>query len=178
MAETEDELWYPTVSDVRAIHDDVIAEHPDSEPGVRDVEQLQFVIDYIETGHFGEVPETVHEKAFHLMRLLAANHYFVDGNKRTALNSTVVFYATNRYRLEYGDDVRSMLKLLSVREELLDEEATTDYLSAQTERSALVESVPTFEGEVVEDAREETVREIAKRDRDAHRDIYDALADE
>lgn len=128
-----DPFWYPTVEDILVIHDDIVEEDEDSEPGVRDPDQIQYAIDHIQHGHFGAGPETIHEKAFHLMRLLAANHWFVDGNKRTALNSTAMFYTFNGYDLDYGEDLRSMLKLLSVREELIDEEVAVEYLSEQTE---------------------------------------------
>lgn len=128
----EDPFWYPTVDDILTIHDDIIEEDEDSEPGIRNPDQIQYAIDHVKHGHFGAGPETVHGKAFHLMRLLAANHWFVDGNKRTALNSTELFYMFNGYGLDYGEDLRSMLKLLSVREELIDEEVAVEYLADQT----------------------------------------------
>lgn len=122
------ECWYPSVDDILLIHDDVIAEDDEASPGVRDADRIEFAIEYIEHGHFGEVPETIHEKAFHLMRLLASNHWFVDGNKRTALNATELFYLVNGYELEYGEDVRSILKLFSVRESLIDTDVGSEYL--------------------------------------------------
>lgn len=128
----ESDFWYPTVEDIVALHDQVTESNPDSEPGVREPDQIQFAIDYISEGYFGQAPETVHEKAFHLMRLIAANHWFVDGNKRTALNTTNVFYAFNGYHLSYGDDLRAMLKLFSVRESLIDQEEGIEYLEQQT----------------------------------------------
>lgn len=81
---------------------------------------------------FGEKPETIHEKAFGLMRLIVSNHWFVDGNKRTALNTTNMFYLFNGYELDYGEDLRAMLKLLAVREEIVDRDVATDYLADQT----------------------------------------------
>lgn len=66
------------------------------------------------------------------MRLIASNHWFVDGNKRTALNTTNLFYLLNGYKLEYGDDLRAMLKLLAVKENLIDRSVATDYLADQT----------------------------------------------
>ena len=110
----------------------IIAEDDDASPGVHDADRIEFAITYISEGHFGEVPETIHEKAFHLMRLLASNHWFVDGNKRTALNATELFYLVNGYELEYGEDIRSMLKLFSVRESLIDPTAGPAYLADQT----------------------------------------------
>lgn len=151
MAESNDEFWYPTVEEIVAIHDSIIEENQDSEPGIRNREQIEFVIDYIEHGHFGNVPNTVHEKAFHLMRLLASNHWFVDGNKRTALNTTIVFYAMNGYRLGYGEDVRSMLKLFSVREDLLNESATINYLNERTRELQHTELVEVFENKTLPD---------------------------
>jgi death-on-curing protein len=71
---------------------------------------VEFALNYIEKGSFDTVPETIHEKAFHLLRLLVANHPFVDANKRTALNTAVVFYFLNGYRFEYDDEIRSILK--------------------------------------------------------------------
>jgi death-on-curing protein len=67
-----------------------------------------------------------------MMRLLASNHWFADGNKRTALNTTELFYLVNGYELDYGEDIRSMLKLFSVRETLIDQEAGPEYLKDQT----------------------------------------------
>lgn len=135
MATPDDEFWYPTLKDVLAIHDDIITEDPDGEPGVENRERIQFALDYVEHGYLGEVPETVHEKAFHMMRLLAANHWFVDGNKRTALNTTEVFYLFNGYEFNYGEDIRSMLKLLAVREDLIEPAVATEFFSEKTTRN-------------------------------------------
>lgn len=66
------------------------------------------------------------------MRLIASNHWFVDGNKRTALNVTELFYLVNGYDLEYGDDFRSLLKLFSVREDLVDRETGPEYFRDRT----------------------------------------------
>ncbi|WP_115864840.1 type II toxin-antitoxin system death-on-curing family toxin [Halorussus litoreus] len=151
MEHSDDEIHYPTVGDVVSIHDNIIEEEPDSEPGIEDEDRIEFVLEYIEHGHFGSVPRTIHEKAFHLMRLLAANHLFVDGNKRTALNTTVVFYALNGVRLEYGEDVRSILKLFSVREDLLDQTATVDYLSERTNYLESTELVDVFDNRTLLD---------------------------
>ena len=114
-----DDFWYPSKNVILGIHEQVIEEDDDSEPGIRSPDQVQFAVTYIEEGHFGQLPETIHEKAFHLMRLIAANHWFVDGNKRTALNTTVLFYYANGYVFETGDDLRAMVKLFSVREDLV-----------------------------------------------------------
>ena len=47
---------------------------------------------------------SVHDKAVQLMRLLVADHPFVDGNERTALRTVGVFYMLTRYAFEEGDE--------------------------------------------------------------------------
>ncbi|AXR82012.1 prophage maintenance system killer protein [Natrarchaeobaculum sulfurireducens] len=105
-----DSLWYPSVGDVLAIHDDIVSEYSDTHVGVQNRGDIEFVLNYIERGSFGTSPETIHEKAFHLIRLLVANHPFVDANKRTALNTAVVFYFLNGYRFAYDAEIRTILK--------------------------------------------------------------------
>lgn len=100
-------IWYPSVEDVLAIHDDIVAEYAETHAGVRSRGNIEFALDYIEGESGATAPETIHEKAFHILRLLVANHPFVDANKRTALNTTAVFYFLNGYRLEYDDEIRS-----------------------------------------------------------------------
>lgn len=84
-------------------------------------------------GSFGSAPETIHKKSYHLLRLLVANHPFVDANKRTALNTTVVFYFLNGYRFEYDDEIRTILKQFGTDEAAVDEKETIEYLRCHTE---------------------------------------------
>lgn len=125
-------FWYPTVEEIIEIHDAIITEDPDGQPGIEAEDRIQFAIDHVKFGSMGERPETIHEKAFTLLRLIASNHWFVDGNKRTALNTTNLFYLFNGYELDYGEDLRAMLKLLAVRETIIDRSAATTYLADRT----------------------------------------------
>jgi death-on-curing family protein len=127
-------VWYPSVADVVSIHDNIVTEYTDTYAGIQDRGDIEFALNYIEDGHFGTSPETIHEKAFHLMRLLVANHPFVDGNKRTALNTTVVFYFLNGYRFVYDVEIRTILKRLGTDEQAVDEEETISYLRSHTEQ--------------------------------------------
>ncbi|MFC5278099.1 type II toxin-antitoxin system death-on-curing family toxin [Halorubrum rubrum] len=145
-----DSLWYPSVEDVIAIHGDVVAEYLDTPAGVRNRGDIEFAVNYIEEGSFGSAPDTIHEKAYHLLRLLVATHPFVDANKRTALNVTVVFYFLNRYRFKYDNEIRTILKRFGTDEVAVDEEDTTEYLRSHTEELDLA-------GEI-EERREELVR--------------------
>lgn len=136
-----DPLWYPSVEDVLAIHEDIVAEHPDTPSGVRDRGDVEFALNYIEEGHFDSAPESIHEKAYHLLRLLVANHPFVDANKRTALNTVAVFYFLNGYRFAYDEEIRTLLKQFGTDERTVDEPDVVEYLRTHTEELDLAAEV-------------------------------------
>lgn len=104
------DITYPSAADILAIHERIVCEDPSTSAGVRKREAVESALVYVSEGYFGECPETVHEKATHLMRLLVADHPFVDGNKRTALNTTATFYAMNGYYFDYGAEIKDVLK--------------------------------------------------------------------
>lgn len=135
--EVHDEPLYPTVEEIIEIHGDIIEDDPNAEPGLKHRGDIEYAIEYIEHGHFGEGPQTIHEKAYQLMRLIAANHPFVDGNKRTALASTVYFYFWNGYDLAYQEELEAMLILISIREDFIDPEVAIEYLKSITEEIEL-----------------------------------------
>lgn len=119
-------MEYPAPDDVHAIHRAIVESDANTEPGVRKPAAVESALLYISEGYFGRVPETVHEKAVHLMRLLATDHPYVDGNKRTALNTTAVLYAINGYYFDYSDDIRKLLKQFAVDAETVDIDSTID----------------------------------------------------
>jgi len=123
----------PSVEDVLVIHEDIAVEYPDTPSGVRDQGDVEFALNYIEEGHFGAAPESIHEKAYHLLWLLVANHPFVDANKRTALNTVTVFYFLNGYRFAYDDEIRTILKQFGTDERTVNEPAVVEYLHTHTE---------------------------------------------
>jgi len=145
-----DSLWYPSVEDVIAIHDDIVSEYPDTPSGVQNRGDIEFALNYIEGGSFGSGPETIHEQSYHLLRLLVANHPFVDANKRTALNTTVVFYFLNGYRIEYDDEIRTILKRFGVDEATVDEEETVEYLRSHTEKLDLAGEIEEWRDDLIQ----------------------------
>lgn len=136
-----DSFWYPSVDDVLAIHAEIVSEYADTHDGVQNRGDVEFALEYIENGSFGAVPETIHEKTFHLLRLLVANHPFVDANKRTALNTTVVFYFLNGYRFTYDDEIRAILKRFGTDQLSVDETETIEYLRSRTEEIELADEI-------------------------------------
>ena len=134
---------------VLAIHDDIVAEYPETPEGVKNPGDIEFALQYIEQGSFGVAPKTIHEKAFHLLRLLVANHPFVDANKRTALNTTYVFYYLNGYRFEYDNDIRTILKQFGIDETNVDEAATIAYLESHTAEHDLADEIERWREDLI-----------------------------
>lgn len=131
-----EDVTYPSVDLVLELHEQVVAEGERTEPGVRSTEPVASALQRISEGFFGEVPETIHEKAAYLMRFLVADHPFVDGNKRTALRTVVVFYMLNGYTFEYGDEVRALLHRFATDESQVDIETVVIYFRACARRNS------------------------------------------
>jgi death-on-curing protein len=123
------DIEYPTVDTVLVLHETIIEGDARSEPGVRNEGDIEYALQHIEHGSFGERPGSLHETAFQLFRLLVSNHPFVDGNKRTALQSTVVLYEQNGHELRYGADMESFVRLLALDERLVRPAPAAEYLS-------------------------------------------------
>ena len=125
-----EDLVYPSVQDILDIHEQIVEESEVTEAGVRSEKPVESALQYISEGFFGEVPTSIHEKAVQLMRLLVVDHPFVDGNKRTALRTVVVFYVLNGYTFEYGDEVRALLHRFATDEAGVDTETAAIYFQA------------------------------------------------
>ena len=122
------DIEYPTTEDIHSLHDTVVEEDADAEPGVRTPDAVESALVYISEGYFGQVPETIHEKAAHLARLLASEHPYVDGNKRTALAAATYLYNLNGYEFDPDDEeIRSILKQFATDESEADMDAVVAY---------------------------------------------------
>lgn len=156
-----DSLWYPSVEDVLAIHDDIVSEYSDTHSGVANRGNIGFALNYIEEGGFDTAPETIHGKTFHLIRLIVANHPFVDANKRTALNTAVVFYFLNGYRFEYSAEIRTMLKRFATDEATVDEEEVIEYLQSHTEEMDLLGETDDWREELIQYGLEQLTEDLS-----------------
>ena len=89
------EFTFLTLAEIIAIHDNQIESYGGSR-GVRDMNLLQSAIAQPQAS-FGR--EWLHDDIFHMAAAYAyhisQNHPFIDGNKRAALASTLVFLAMN-----------------------------------------------------------------------------------
>lgn len=62
-----DDLTYPSVELILGLYRQVVEEGDATEAGVRSEDTIASALQYVSTGYFGEVPQTLHEKAVHQM---------------------------------------------------------------------------------------------------------------
>lgn len=136
MDEEPKSISYLSAADIRDIHELIVESNAETTAGVSAPGDIEYTVEHIQEGHFGQAPESLHEKAYQLLRLIAANHPFVDGNKRTALMSTRIFYALNGCRFDYDREIKEILKALATDEGAVDEDDVIDYLQEHTETLA------------------------------------------
>lgn len=92
-------MIYLTLEQVLAIHDYQIEKFGGSH-GLRDLGLLESAVMRPQASFGGvDMYQTVFEKAAALMHSLVLNHPFVDGNKRTALASALVFLELNSFQV-------------------------------------------------------------------------------
>ena len=133
MGEDSESISYLSADDIQAIHELIVEASAETTAGVASPGDIEYAVEHVQEGQFGQGPESLHEKAFQLLRLIAANHPFVDGNKRTALMSTRIFYALNGLRFDYDREIKEILKALATDEGSVDPDDVTAYLRAHTE---------------------------------------------
>lgn len=90
--------FYPTIDDVIAVHDRLIATFGGS-LGIRDRGALESALARPQTGYYSDLIQ----EASALWESLSQNHPFLDGNKRVAVTVTAAFLRVNGYRLEFDD---------------------------------------------------------------------------
>jgi death-on-curing protein len=98
-------IKHPTVDAVIAIHSEVLAAHGGS-PGMRSRELLESAIAAPQATMMGTplISDPIEIAASYLF-YLCSNHAFVDGNKRVALATCLVFLSENRSLKDESLDV-------------------------------------------------------------------------
>ena len=122
------DVEYPTADEIHAMHERIVASDEGTEGGVRTPAALESALTYVSEGFFDEVPQSLDEKAAHLMRLIVSDHPYVDGNKRTALAAAAYLYDLNGYDLDVDDEVRTHLRSFATGCEQADVDAVVRYL--------------------------------------------------
>lgn len=122
-------LSHPTVAAVKAIHLEVLAAHGGS-PGLRDEALLESAVAAPQATMLGAplLTDSIEMAAAYLF-YLCRNHPFVDGNKRTALATCLVFLSENGLLPDEELNTGLWVKLtLGVADSRLDREETTAHL--------------------------------------------------
>jgi death-on-curing protein len=123
------ELKHPTVEAVLAIHDEVLAAHGGA-AGLRSRELLESAVAAPQATMMGQllISEPI-EVAAAYFYYLCSNHPFVDGNKRVALATCLVFLSENGLLPEEALDVEAWENLtLAVAAGLLSRDEITETL--------------------------------------------------
>ena len=123
------DILHPTVEAVKAIHREVLQAHGGS-AGIRDEGLLDSAVAAPQATMMGKpmFSEPVEVAAAYLF-YLCRNHPFIDGNKRTALATCLVFLSENGYLSQEKLDVDVWEKLvLDVAASRIDREETTKRL--------------------------------------------------
>lgn len=95
---------YLTLEQILVIHEDQIDRYGGSH-GLRDLALLESAIFRPQTTFSGaELYPTLFDKVAALLHLLVLNHPFIDGNKRTAITSSIVFLLHNGYELRVSNN--------------------------------------------------------------------------
>ncbi len=123
------DLLHPTVEAVKAIHREVLQAHGGS-AGIRDEGLLDSAVAAPQATMMGKpmFSEPVEVAAAYLF-YLCRNHPFIDGNKRTALATCLVFLSENGYLSQEKLDADIWEQLvLDVAASRIDREETTKRL--------------------------------------------------
>ena len=125
----KNDLLHPTVEAVKAIHREVLQAHGGS-AGIRDEGLLDSAVAAPQATMMGKpmFSQPVEVAAAYLF-YLCRNHPFIDGNKRTALATCLVFLSENGYLSQEKLDVDAWEQLvLDVAASRIDREETTKRL--------------------------------------------------
>jgi death-on-curing protein len=118
---------YLTVDEVRTLNEEFIG--PD---GLCDRGLLESSVMRPQQGlSSGDVYPDLHHKAAALFHSLAGTQAFLDGNKRTAVNATLVFYEWNGWELNVSD-----IDLYGLAVDVANGKLTVDEIAAWLEGSA------------------------------------------
>lgn len=123
------DILHPTVEAVKAIHREVLQAHGGS-AGIRDEGLLDSAVAAPQATMMGKpmFSEPVEVAAAYLF-YLCRNHPFIDGNKRTALATCLVFLSENGYLSQEKLDTDAWEQLvLDVAASRIDREETTKRL--------------------------------------------------
>lgn len=98
------QIYFLTFADILEIHADQIARYG-GRKGIRDQNLLLSAIAQPQTTFDGQyLHNTLHDKAAAYLFHICQNHPFIDGNKRVATVSALMFLAMNDLPIDYNEN--------------------------------------------------------------------------
>lgn len=92
---------YQDIIDINLWCQKIVSENVKPTDGIRDINLLKSIPESINQSFSGEeLYPTIYDKSTYLWYSLSQCHCFVDGNKRTALVTTIVYLIINGYSLK------------------------------------------------------------------------------
>lgn len=102
-------IYFLTLEDVLEIHTDQLNRYG-GKPGIRDKNLLLSAIATPLSTFDGQyLHNTLHDKAASYLFHICQNHPFIDGNKRAALVSALMFLAMNDLSIDYNENALETL---------------------------------------------------------------------
>jgi death-on-curing protein len=120
-----------TVSEVIEIHDQEIAS-AGGLSGVRDLNTLDSALGAPQASFSGQFLMDIFEMAATYLNSIAINHPFLDGNKRTALASSLTFLFMNGYEIDELYDVELADKTLELVTRKITKSDLAEYLKSRS----------------------------------------------
>jgi death on curing protein len=101
-------IYFLTIEEILEIHADQIIRYG-GKNGVRDHNLLLSAIAQPLSTFDGQyLHKTIYDKAAAYLFHISQNHPFIDGNKRVALVSALMFLAMNDYSIDYHESPRTI----------------------------------------------------------------------
>jgi death-on-curing protein len=121
-----------SINEVIEIHDHEIAVAGGS-PGIRDLKALESALGAAQASFSGQYLMDIFQMAATYVHSIAMNHPFMDGNKRTALASGLVFLYINGYAVIESYDEELADKILDLVTRKISKSDFADHLRSQSE---------------------------------------------
>lgn len=125
-------IYFLTLEDVLEIHADQIKNYG-GRMGIRDQNLLLSAIAQPQSQFHGQyLHKSLHDKAAAYLFHLSQNHSFIDGNKRVALVSKLVFLDLNKVSIDYEEEALEELTFSVARGELKKTEISSFLIKSNT----------------------------------------------
>ncbi len=96
-------MWFPSVRAILEVHEEIVRASSGTEPGVLNRSALENAVERARHGPFRS-GGALSERAALLGRGIIQDHPFVDGNKRTGIQTMIMFLERNHTPMHASDE--------------------------------------------------------------------------